>query len=50
VLIRIPGLEDFPRNDELYTVLAARGWLSDGVPRIGDGVYDRAPLFTLTTA
>ena len=50
VLIRLPGLDYFPRNDELYTVLAARGWLIDGVPRIGDGVYDRAPLFTMLVA
>jgi 4-amino-4-deoxy-L-arabinose transferase-like glycosyltransferase len=50
VLIRLPGLDYFPRNDELYTVLAARGWLIDGVPRIGDGVYHRAPLFTIIAA
>jgi 4-amino-4-deoxy-L-arabinose transferase-like glycosyltransferase len=50
VLIRLPGLDHFPRNDELYTVLAARSWLIDGVLRIGDGVYDRASLFTIMVA
>ena len=26
LLIRLPDLHHFPRNDELYTLLAARGW------------------------
>lgn len=32
--------------DELYHLLAARGWNEQGVPAIGTGVYDRALLFT----
>ena len=50
VLIRLIDLDHLPRNDELYTILAARGWLSDGVPRIGDGIYDRALLYTIIVA
>ena len=50
VLIRLIDLDHLPRNDELYTVLAARGWLTDGVPRIADGIYDRAELYTILVA
>ena len=48
--IRLPGLDHFPRNDELYTLLAARGWLIDGIPHIADGVYERSQLFTRIVA
>lgn len=38
---------DRPENpDELYHVLAARGLLETGEPRIADGYYGRALLFT----
>jgi 4-amino-4-deoxy-L-arabinose transferase-like glycosyltransferase len=47
LLARLPGLDHLPRHDELYTLLAARGWVMDGVPRIGDGIYGRALLFTM---
>jgi 4-amino-4-deoxy-L-arabinose transferase-like glycosyltransferase len=50
ILIRLIDLNHLPRNDELYTVLAARGWLVDGVPRIADGVYGRAQLYTIIVA
>ena len=50
VVIGAIGLDHLPRNDELYTLLAARGWLIDGVPRIADGVYDRAQLYTILVA
>jgi len=50
VLIRLVGLDDLPREDELYTTLAARGWLADGVPRIADGIYDRAQTYTILVA
>jgi 4-amino-4-deoxy-L-arabinose transferase-like glycosyltransferase len=50
LLARLPGLDHFPRIDELYTLLAARGWMIDGIPRIGDGIYDRTPLFTMMIA
>ena len=50
VLIRLVGLDHLPRNDELYTSLAASGWLADGVPRIADGVYERAQLYTILIA
>ena len=39
-----------PSYDELYHVLAARGWLEYGEPRIADGVYPRAQLFTMLIA
>jgi uncharacterized membrane protein len=35
-----------PHIDELYTVLAAEGWRAEGVPRIADGLYARAWLYT----
>jgi 4-amino-4-deoxy-L-arabinose transferase-like glycosyltransferase len=50
LLIRLPGLNHFPRTDELYTLLAARGWLIDSIPHIADGVYKRAELFTIIVA
>ena len=50
VVIGSIGLDHLPRNDELYTLLAARGWLIDGVPRIADGMYDRAQLYTIIVA
>ena len=46
LLIRLPGLHRLPWTDELYTMMAAHGWLSDGVPRIAEGVYGRAEGFT----
>jgi 4-amino-4-deoxy-L-arabinose transferase-like glycosyltransferase len=50
VLVRLVGLDHLPRNDELYTALAASGWLAEGVPRIADGIYDRAQLYTILVA
>jgi 4-amino-4-deoxy-L-arabinose transferase-like glycosyltransferase len=50
IFIRLIDLDHLPFNDELYTVLAARGWLTDGVPRIADGIYDRAELYTIIVA
>lgn len=50
VLLALTDIDHLPSTDELYHVLAAKGWLSEGVPRIGDGVYDRAQLFTVLTA
>jgi hypothetical protein len=50
ILARLPGLADLPMNDEFYTLLAARGWLLEGEPRIADGLYPRAELFTILTA
>lgn len=50
MLIRLIDLSSLPHFDELYTVLAARAWLLDGEPRIAEGVYDRAQLFTIIVA
>ena len=47
VLVRAIGLGRLPVTDELYTSLAAKGWLHYGEPRIGDGIYPRAQLYTL---
>lgn len=33
--------------DEFYHILAARSWAANGTLRIADGVYDRAPFFTI---
>ncbi|MGZ9030275.1 MAG: ArnT family glycosyltransferase [Burkholderiaceae bacterium] len=38
------------RNDEYYTLLAARSFAADGIPRIGDGVYERGLAFTAIVA
>jgi hypothetical protein len=50
ILVRLADLEQLARFDELYTLLAARGWLEHHVPRIADGVYPRAELYTVLTA
>ncbi len=47
VLVPLVGINRLPSTDELYTVLAARGWAGQGVPVIGQGIYDRAELFTI---
>lgn len=47
IAVRLVGIDRFPSTDELYTVLAARGWVAEGAPQIADGVYGRAELFTI---
>lgn len=47
ILVRLADLGQLARFDELYTLLSARGWLSDGVPHIADGIYDRAEAYTV---
>jgi hypothetical protein len=37
-------------HDELYHVLAARGWLATGEPRIGEGLYARSLVTTWLVA
>src|SRR5690349_11806532 len=39
-----------PEFDELYHVLAARGWLETGRFAIAEGEYNRTSLFTLLIA
>jgi 4-amino-4-deoxy-L-arabinose transferase-like glycosyltransferase len=48
--VRLWLLAGPPHIDELYTVLAAEGWLAEGVPRIADGLYPRAWLYTAFVA
>jgi hypothetical protein len=50
ILVRLVDLGQLARFDELYTLLAARGWLNEGVPRIAEGVYARAELYTIFIA
>jgi 4-amino-4-deoxy-L-arabinose transferase-like glycosyltransferase len=50
VAVRLIDLDRLPVTDELYTSLAARGWLQEGEPRIADGLYSRAKLYTLLLA
>ena len=50
LLIRLIDLGSPPQFDEMYTVLAAHGWLIDGEPRIAEGLYDRARLYTMIVA
>jgi hypothetical protein len=44
------NLDKPPRFDELYHMLAARGYLEHGEPRIAEGVYERARYFTAVIA
>jgi hypothetical protein len=50
VSVRVIDLDRLPVTDELYTTLAARGWLHEGEPRIAEGIYTRAQLYTLLLA
>ena len=50
VLIRFIDLDRSPHVDELYHIMAAKGWLAYGEPRIADGLYTRAELFTILVA
>ena len=50
VAVRAINLDRLPVTDELYTLLAAQGWLETGAPRIGDGIYERAQAYTLLLA
>jgi 4-amino-4-deoxy-L-arabinose transferase-like glycosyltransferase len=44
------GLDRPPEFDELYHVLAARGWLETGELRIADGLYERTGLYSILVA
>ena len=45
------NLDDgLPVHDELYHILAARGLLATGAPRIAEGVYERGYLYTWLVA
>jgi len=39
-----------PASDEIYHLLAARSWLSDGTLAVGDGAYTRAAGYTILLA
>jgi hypothetical protein len=47
VTVRVIDLDRLPVTDELYTTLAAQGWLHEGEPRIAEGLYTRAQFYTL---
>lgn len=48
--LRMPNLDQGAHFDELYHVLAASAWLTEGDLRIAEGHYDRAALFTKLVA
>jgi uncharacterized membrane protein len=50
LLVRLVDIGHLARFDELYTLPAAQNWMNEGVPRIADGVYDRAQLYTMLLA
>jgi hypothetical protein len=50
LLVRLVGITREPAGDELYHILSARQYLTDGVPGINGGIYDRVPLFTSMVA
>lgn len=47
IVARLPGLDQLPRFDELYTLPAAQNMMSEGAPRIANGVYSRAVVYTM---
>ena len=46
-LVRSINIGQLPLTDEIYTSLAARGWVEHGEPVIGDGTYERAWLYSV---
>jgi 4-amino-4-deoxy-L-arabinose transferase-like glycosyltransferase len=50
LLVRLVDIDQLARFDELYTLQAAEGWMNEGVPRIANGIYDRALLYTILVA
>lgn len=50
LVVRLAWMQADLHIDELYHLLAARGWSETGTPRIGEGIYDRAFLFTALIA
>jgi 4-amino-4-deoxy-L-arabinose transferase-like glycosyltransferase len=46
-LVRLINIGQLPLTDEIYTSLAARGWVEHGEPVIGDGTYERAWLYSV---
>ncbi len=50
ILVRLPGLDQLPDFDELYTLPAATSMMTEGVPRIAGGVYERAIVYTTLLA
>ncbi|KAA8606538.1 hypothetical protein AL036_14055 [Salipiger aestuarii] len=49
VLGRVGHLYADPSYDELYHILAAQSWLTDGSLRLHQGSYERTPIFTALT-
>lgn len=50
LLPRLIGLGDHPpRTDELFHIIAGRSWAANGTLAMGDGVYDRASLYSVAT-
>ena len=49
VVVRSFHTEHAPLYDELYHVLAARSWATEGSLAINDGVYNRGAYFTIMT-
>lgn len=50
VLVRVASLDHGAYVDELYHLLAARGWLADAELRIAEGIYPRAAAYSVLTA
>ena len=50
LLIAVARIVHQPEFDELYHILAARGWLETGRFAIAEGAYNRAGMFTLLIA
>jgi hypothetical protein len=50
ILVRLVDIGQLARFDELYTLPAAQSMMREGVPRIANGIYDRAELYTMLLA
>jgi hypothetical protein len=50
ILVRLVDIGQLARFDELYTLPAAQNMMREGVPRIANGIYDRAELYTMLLA
>ena len=46
-LFRLINIGQLPLTDEMYTSLAARGWVEHGKPGIGEVAYDRAWFYSI---
>src|SRR3546814_2779663 len=47
ILLRLAQIDREPHTDELYHLLAAHSWATEGTLRIAEGAYTRTSLYTI---